>query len=94
MIDTVRAHVIISGKVQGVWYRGSTQSAAGRIAGICGWVRNLPSGDVEAVFEGERSRVEAMIAWCRKGPPRSRVDAVDVRWEAPIGETGDFQVRF
>lgn len=94
MSDTVRAHVIITGKVQGVWYRGSTQAAAERIGGIGGWVRNLPGGDVEAVVEGDRARVEALIDWCRQGPPRARVDAVDVHWEPPSGNYTTFEVRF
>ena len=94
MSDTVRAHVIVTGKVQGVWYRGSTQAAAERIGGVCGWVRNLPGGDVEAVMEGDRARVEALISWCRSGPTRARVDAVDVHWEPPSGAYRDFQVRF
>lgn len=95
MGDTVRAHVIITGKVQGVWYRGATQDAAQRIGGLCGWVRNLPSGDVEAVIEGPRRGVEALISWCRGGgPPRARVDAVDVHWEPPSGNYTTFEVRF
>ncbi|MFH1984723.1 MAG: acylphosphatase [Pseudomonadota bacterium] len=94
MSETVRAHVIITGKVQGVWYRGSTQAAAQRIGGIGGWVRNLPGGDVEAVMEGARDRVEALIAWCHNGPPRARVDAVNVNWEPPSGAYRDFEVRY
>ncbi|ODS36746.1 MAG: acylphosphatase [Candidatus Altiarchaeales archaeon WOR_SM1_86-2] len=88
----VRAHVYISGMVQGVFYRASTRDAAKRI-GVAGWVRNLPNGDVEAVFEGEKERVERMIEWCRSGPRAARVDDVRVEWEPPQDED-DFAVRY
>ena len=87
----VRAHVWIAGRVQGVAYRAYTvDEAAAR--GVTGWVRNLPDGRVEAVFECEKAAVEAMIAWCRKGPPAARVSEVEVTWEEPKGEHG-FSVR-
>ena len=88
----VRAHVYVSGMVQGVFYRSNTRDAAKRI-GIMGWVRNLPDGNVEAVFEGEKEKVEAMIRWCRKGPSAARVDGVGVEWETPE-EEDDFVVRY
>lgn len=94
MNDTVRAHVIIKGRVQGVWYRGSTREAAHRIGGITGWVRNLASGDVEAVVEGERADVESLLEWCWQGPPLARVTAVDVNWEPPSGNYAAFDVRY
>lgn len=89
--EHVRAHVWVSGRVQGVCFRAYTldEAAAG---GVAGWVRNTSDGWVEVVFEGEKSAVEAMIAWCRKGPPAARVSAVEVTWEEPKGEHG-FQVR-
>ncbi len=86
-----RAHAFISGRVQGVWFRGSTVETAERL-GLAGWARNLPDGRVEAVFEGAREAVEAALAWCHRGPPAARVDAVDVQWEQPEGERG-FRVR-
>jgi acylphosphatase len=82
--DNVRAHALISGRVQGVAYRIETQWAAERI-GVRGWVRNLPDGRVEAVFEGGREEVDEILEWCRRGPALARVDAVDVRWENPTG---------
>jgi acylphosphatase len=86
----VRVHVWVSGRVQGVFFRATTvDEAAAR--GVAGWVRNGSDGRVEAVFEGEKSAVEAMIAWCRKGPPAARVSAVEVTWEEPKGEA-DFTV--
>jgi acylphosphatase len=89
----VRAHVYISGRVQGVFFRAHTQDGARRL-GLTGWVRNLPDGRVEAVFEGEKERVDEMIEWCRKGSPHSRVDDVEVTWEEYRGEFDSFGVRY
>ena len=83
----VRAHVWIAGRVQGVAFRAYTVDEAS-VRGVTGWVGNIPDGRVEAVFEGERAVVEAMIAWCRKGPPAARVSSVEVTWEEPTGEVG------
>ncbi|MGD8971090.1 MAG: acylphosphatase [Desulfobacterales bacterium] len=91
MEENVRAHIIISGIVQGVFFRVETQRAAQRY-GVNGWVRNKRDGTVEALIEGERDKVEAMLDWCRKGPPRAVVDRVDVAWEKYSGETADFRV--
>ena len=85
--EHVRAHVWISGRVQGVFFRACTVDEA-VASGVNGWVRNSSDGRVEAVLEGERSAVEAMIAWCRKGPPAARVSSVEVVWEEPKGEHG------
>lgn len=88
----VRAHVWIAGRVQGVAFRAYTVDEAS-VRGVTGWVGNIPDGRVEAVFEGERAVVEAMIAWCRKGPPAARVSSVEVTWEEPRGEVG-FGIRY
>jgi acylphosphatase len=88
----VRAHVRISGRVQGVCFRAYTVDEA-RAAGVAGWVRNTPDGRVEAVFEGDKPAVEAMIAWCRNGPPAARVNGVEVVWGEPKGESG-FGIRY
>jgi acylphosphatase len=90
--DKVRAHVFITGRVQGVGFRIYTVEEAS-VRGVAGWVRNTPDGRVEAVFEGDRDAVEAMIEWCRKGPRPARVSSVDVAWEAPKGEVG-FETRY
>lgn len=80
-----RASVKIYGRVQGVWFRANTKEMAEKI-GVVGWVRNMPDGSVEAVFEGEDEKVEKMIEWCRHGPPLARVDGIEVKYEKPKGE--------
>jgi len=89
----VRAHVVISGRVQGVFFRSETQDEAVR-QGLTGWVRNLPDGKVEAVFEGEKDRVEALIEFCRRGPPGARVTRVEVTWGDFTGEFKSFSIRY
>ncbi|MEQ8970179.1 MAG: acylphosphatase [Coleofasciculus sp. C1-SOL-03] len=87
----IRAHVFISGQVQGVGYRLSTVSEA-RQCSVNGWVRNIPDGRVEAVFEGTKSGVEEMINWCHKGPSAAVVKDVAVEYEEPEGLNG-FETR-
>ena len=91
MSDRTRAHVFVSGTVQGVYYRANTREQA-RERDVDGWVRNLADGRVEAVFEGPRARVEGMVEWCHEGSDRADVDDVDVEYGQPTGETG-FEVR-
>ena len=81
-----RVHVVVTGLVQGVWFRDSCQREA-RALGIGGWVRNRMDGSVEAEFEGPAAAVERMVAWCREGPPRARVDDVTVETTTPTGDT-------
>ena len=90
--DRIRAHVYVSGTVQGVYYRASTRDAA-RERDVDGWVRNLDDGRVEAVFEGPESPVEEMIEWCETGRTAASVDDVDVTFEDPEGMSG-FDVRW
>ncbi len=80
-----RVHVLIAGRVQGVFFRSYTQENA-HANKITGWVRNLPDGRVEAVFEGDVDNVGKIIAWCYEGSPASRVDAVEVLEEVYTGE--------
>lgn len=80
----VRARITISGRVQGVGYRFSTLDEASQ-QGVTGWVRNLPDGGVEAVFEGTKEDVGAMIRWCHRGPRAAIVKNVTVEWEEPEG---------
>ena len=79
-----RARVVIRGRVQGVFFRAETRERA-RSLGLAGWVRNNPDGTVEAVFQGDRDRVESMLAWCRRGPAAASVEDVELEWT----ETGD-----
>ena len=78
---------MVSGRVQGVFFRDTCRREAER-HGLAGFVRNLPDGDVEAAFEGPADAVERLVAWCRSGPPRAVVTDVAVRDEAPLGERG------
>jgi acylphosphatase len=90
-LDPVRAELVVSGRVQGVFYRASAQAEALRL-GVVGEVRNLPGGEVEAVAEGERWRVEEFVAWCGRGPPAAQVDDLRVRYSAPLAEFRTFKV--
>jgi len=84
---TVRSHVLVTGRVQGVGFRYAVAERA-RTRGVGGWVRNLASGDVEAVFEGEADAVQALVGFCRRGPLGARVDDVRVSDEEPRGDAG------
>lgn len=88
-----RLHVIISGRVQGVFFRAETQRAA-RSRSLKGWVRNTSDGMVEAVFEGSRGDVDSMLEWCRHGPPAARVTRVETIGEIYAGEFDDFRIRY
>lgn len=87
-----RLEIVVSGRVQGVWFRAATRAEAGRL-GLTGWVRNLPDGRVEAVFEGEREALRQMLDWCRAGPPGARVDRLEERWGTATHGFEDFSVR-
>ncbi len=88
-----RAHLIVSGRVQGVCYRAETQQAAS-LFGVNGWVRNKPDGTVEAVVEGAAGDVRSLINWCKTGPDISRVAKVAVTWQDYLGEFTEFRVRY
>jgi acylphosphatase len=88
-----RAHVFVRGRVQGVFFRSEIRYEAGK-RGVNGWVRNLPDGRVEAVFEGEQRDVEALIDFCKRGPPGARVGGVNVIMENYRGEFADFEIRY
>lgn len=91
-MSAVRARLVVSGLVQGVFYRQSTADEARRL-GLAGFARNLSDGRVEVEAEGERDAVEALIRFCRRGPPAARVDEVSVAWTAPAGAPGPFTIR-
>ena len=89
----VRAHVFVSGRVQGVFFRYETYLLASRL-GVSGWVRNLPDGRVEAVFEGEKEKVDKLIEFCKRGPSAAIVTSIKVIWEKPRNEFEGFEIRY
>lgn len=91
MEEQASAHVFVSGQVQGVFYRSETAKAAQKL-GVAGWVRNLPDGRVEAVFEGPQAAVETMVRWCHKGSPAASVSKVEVNYGQLEG-LDRFQIR-
>jgi acylphosphatase len=91
-MSRTRAHVYVSGTVQGVYFRATTRDEA-RERGVEGWVRNLDDGRVEAVFEGPEEAVEEMVEFCHAGSEAARVEDVDVTYGEPEGE-GQFRVRW
>lgn len=92
-MERARAHLKISGYVQGVFFRANTQDRALDL-GLKGWVRNRSDGTVEAVFEGDKDKIEEMIKWCHKGPPGASVNGVSVGWEEYKGEFKDFDILY
>ncbi|TYT60634.1 acylphosphatase [Natrialba swarupiae] len=92
MTERTRAHVFVSGTVQGVFYRATTRDTA-RERGVDGWVKNLEDGRVEAVFEGPEDAVESMVEWCHNGSPKASVEDVEVEYGDPLGENG-FEIRY
>lgn len=93
MEEKIRAHLLISGRVQGVCYRMETKFAADRF-GVLGWVRNMLDGRVEALVEGNRDQVETLIEWCRTGPPAARVHDIEITWEPYRNEFHSFEVTY
>ena len=87
-----RAHIRISGRVQGVFFRDSTRQKAEDLT-LAGWVKNLPDGRVEAVFEGPPDRVREMLRWCEEGPRQASVENVETDIEDPAGDLSGFEVR-
>lgn len=92
-MSLARAHIFVSGRVQGVFFRAETQRKARKLK-LSGFVCNLPDGKVEAVLEGERGDVEKLIAWARKGPLFARVEKIDVEWEEYKGEFKGFRIKY
>lgn len=92
-MQKARAHLYIKGRVQGVFYRAFTRDIASQL-GLAGWVRNLPDGGVEALFEGDREEIEQAIKQCHIGPPGSMVDDIDIKWEDYLGDQKGFQIRY
>jgi len=89
-----RVHLLVSGRVQGVFFRAYTEDAA-RELGLKGWVRNVPDQRVEIVAEGDRDKLEKLVQWVKeKGSPHSRVTDVEVKWEGFRGEFFDFRTTY
>lgn len=93
MNSKARAHVVIKGRVQGVLFRYTTKDEA-NLRAISGWARNLDDGRVEAVFEGEKDKVDEIVDYCHCGPPEAKVSSVVVTWEDYTGEFKDFYIRY
>ncbi len=88
-----RAHIVVSGYVQGVFFRETTKRRADSLK-VTGWVRNRDDGSVEAVFEGEEDDVRAMVNFCRSGPPTAKVTKAELHWLKYVGEFEGFEIRF
>ena len=86
-LSTRRVHLYVEGRVQGVWFRESTRLEARRL-GVSGWVRNLPDGRVEAVYEGPADAVERLLRWTYRGPEHAQVTGLELHEETPRGEEG------
>ena len=93
MMEKVIAHIVVSGKVQGVCFRMETKRVAERY-NVSGWVRNNRNGTVEAVFEGEKDDIASVIEWCKKGPSHSKVSRVDITEENYTGKFRGFDITF
>ena len=87
-----RVHLLVSGRVQGVFFRANTRQFASGL-GLKGWVRNLPDGNVEVLAEGRKNALDRFIEFCRKGPEGANIENIDVRWGSFMDEFGDFEVR-
>lgn len=92
MQKKVRAHIIVSGRVQGVYFRQKIAKQAKRLD-ILGWVRNLNNGKVEAVLEGAKEDVQKIIDWAKKGPLLARVLNLDIKWQEHKGEFSNFEIK-
>ena len=86
-------HIVIEGMVQGVFFRAGTREESYKL-GLTGWVKNCPDGRVEAVFEGDRDKIDQILEWCKKGPPGAAVRNVETVWEQATGEYDSFSIKY
>ena len=93
MAEKLKAHIIVSGRVQRVHFREKTREKAEEF-GVFGWVKNLSDGRVEAVFEGEKAKVEEMVEWARRGPFWAKVNGLETSWEEYQAEFSNFEIRY
>jgi acylphosphatase len=92
-MEKARLHVIVHGRVQGIFFRSNTQKQASKL-GLKGWVRNNPDRTVEVVAEGNKDDLKKLLAWCSKGPLMAGVENVEAKWEKPTGEFEHFSIRY
>ena len=92
-MEIVRLHIVIEGRVQGVFFRASTIEESCKL-GLTGWVKNCPDGRVEAVFEGDIDKIEKIVEWCKKGPPGAVVSNVETIWEQATGDYNSFTIKY
>jgi len=85
-------HVVISGRVQGVWFRANTKQKAEQL-GMTGWVRNTADGKVEALFEGDEKHIQEMIDWCHRGPPMAQIDNVEITEQSSSNGFDGFSIK-
>jgi acylphosphatase len=90
--DKAQVHIVVSGRVQGVFFRGAAAQEA-RALGLSGWVRNLLDGRVVILAEGERRNLEMLLAWAHQGPSAARVEGVEAEWSEYEGKLHGFEVR-
>jgi acylphosphatase len=93
MEEIVRAHIWISGRVQGVFFRAQTDHVANCL-GIKGLVRNLLDGRVEVIAQGTKDKVDELIKWCKKGPPHAKVTQIKIHWEQPDNKLKEFKIAY
>jgi len=86
-------HVVISGRVQGVWFRVSTKQKAEQL-GVTGWVKNTADGKVEALFEGDKKHIQEMIDWCHQGPPSAQIDHVEITEQSSSNGFDGFSIKY
>lgn len=91
--EKVRVHALISGKVQGVFFRGSAKEKAEKL-GISGWIKNLRDGRVEAIFEGDKENINKMIEWAKKGPIGAKIEDFNLSWEDYKGDFSEFSIEY
>ena len=89
----LQVQVVISGRVQGVWFRANTKQRAEQL-GINGWVKNTADGKVVALFEGDEKHIQEMIEWCHYGPPLAKVENVEVKKQPASSDFDQFSVRY
>jgi acylphosphatase len=92
-LNIIRAHLYISGRVQGVFFRYETKHLAEKLA-VAGWIRNLPDGRVEVVFEGDEENVQKLIRFCHRGPQYAKVEEVEVEFETPKRKDNIFTILY